>query len=164
MAVRITERTHKGWHELQKLAHAGKPQVNVGYLEDGKGGQKHGAYTNAEIGAVHEFGVPAGEGRPAIPERSHLRSTLDEKKSEIIDLQKKLLRGVFDGKLDVEKALNVLGLKVVSDIKRKITSGPGVPPPNAPSTIEAKGSDRPLVDTSQLVNSISHAVVMKVGG
>ena len=31
--------------------------------------------------------------------------------------------------------------------------------PNAPATIRRKGSDRPLIDTGQLVNSVEYEVV-----
>jgi hypothetical protein len=36
--------------------------------------------------------------------------------------------------------------------------------PNAPMTIDKKGSDHPLIDTGQLVSSITYAVNGKKGG
>jgi len=46
----------------------------------------------------------------------------------------------------------------VAEIQITATIDRGVPPPNAPSTIAAKGSSQPLFDTGQLYGQISHEV------
>lgn len=108
--------------------------------------------TNVEIGTINEFG---GGGTP---ERSFLRRTADAKKRDWTVLMEKGIQKVLDGKLSVTELLELLGMRAAADVRNTITRGAGVPPPNAPSTIKAKGSSRPLVATSQLLNSITHVV------
>lgn len=45
-------------------------------------------------------------------------------------------------------------------IKRRLTGGP----PNAPYTIEKKGSSTPLVDSGRLINAITYEIGMGNGG
>ncbi len=160
--------TDKGWKAItERLKQIEESYVKVGVLADTEAGGMHeidpktgqsAALTLAELAVVHEFGTQDGH----IPERSFLRSTFDETHPQLAELGQKLIRGVIDGKIDVEKALGVMGSKLATDTKNKITTGEGVPPPNAESTIKAKGSDRPLVDTGRLVNAITYQVT--VGG
>jgi len=50
----------------------------------------------------------------------------------------------------------VLGVAGVAAVKQKMLDGPFQP--NAESTKKRKGSDKPLFDTSQLFQSITHVV------
>lgn len=147
-----------GWIEWFKRAREIRDRrVRVGVLADTEKGGMHeegGELTLAEIAGVLEFGTEDGR----IPERSVVRSTFDEKREELAKLGEQLMGAVLDGKLDTAKALGLLGAKTAAEMKNKITEGSGVPPPNAPSTIEAKGSDRPWVDTSRLLNAFTWVV------
>lgn len=149
-----------GWVELMKHAKEIKDsKVKVGVLDEGDGAAVHdagGVLTVAEIAAIHEFGTQDGH----IPERSFVRSTFDEKHEELVELGKELMKKVLEGKIPVDRALNVLGAKLATEIKKKITVD-GVPPPNAESTVIAKGSSRPLVDTGRMVNAITWAIIGK---
>ena len=128
-----------------------RPHVKVGLL--GKNDNRpDGELGNVEIGAVHEFGAPA-EG---IPKRSFLRATADEQRQNWGNLGQTLARGLVNGKITVDKALGVLGERAVADIRLKVTDGAGIPPPNAPETVERKGSDRPLIDTGRMLQSLSY--------
>lgn len=129
-----------------------KARVKVGILE-GKGGEaEHGESGMAiiEIAAVHEFGSVDGR----IPERSFLRRTFEEQQDELIKFQSKIAVAVVNQRLSIEQGLGQLGLWAQAAIKRTITGDPPIPPPLKPATIARKGSDRPLVDTGQLLNSI----------
>lgn len=133
--------------------------VKVGVLGDDAKGGMHvpgSDLTVAEIAVVNEFGTED------IPERSFVRSTFDEKREELTRLGGKLMGSVIDGRMATKKALDIMGSTLATAMKLKITTGAGVPPPNAPSTIEKKGSSRPLVDEARMVNAITHAAV--VGG
>lgn len=156
MAVKITERETKGWRQLQRLAHAGRPHVRIGFLEDGKGAEDHEGITTAELGAIHEFG--AGN----VPERSFLRATLDIYRTWIVDETKTLLGAVLAERFSAVDALEILGSKVTTKVKQEITMI-GIAPELHPDTIARKGSTRPLVDTGQLLNSITWSVVSAVG-
>jgi hypothetical protein len=60
-----------------------------------------------------------------------------------------------DGRPDLEK----IGLWVVNKVKAKFGSDDLVP--NSEATIKAKGSDKPLIDTGQLRNSITYVIRKK---
>lgn len=97
------------------------------------------------IAASNEFGTDR------IPERSFLRSTIDDNEQQIADDLEAAVDAILGGD-DPERALGLVGEKWVGEIKKRITDR--IPPPNAPSTIARKGSDMPLVDTGRLRNSI----------
>ncbi len=139
---KMTDRKTPQWESLkQALGRARKMRVVVGWI--GK---------QAGLGALHEFGAPAA----GIPERSVIRATFDAKQSELAALQAQLAGQIIAGKTTVERALGIMGLRFQSWCQQRITSGSLAP--NAPRTIARKGSDRPLVDTGQLVQAITFAV------
>ncbi len=157
MAKNVVREKDLGWNELKKHLKAleqGDSYVKAGVLGDS--GSHEGGLTNVELALIHELGTRNGH----IPERSFIRSSFDKNKAEYLETLKKLFKGVYENKMDVPRALGLMGVKMAADIKKGITKGAGIPPPNAPSTIAAKGSSRPLDDTGRLVNSISHAVVI----
>lgn len=106
--------------------------------------------TVAEVAVFNEFGTEN------IPERSFMRSTLKEEKQPIIGLSKGLLKDIVKGKKDTKTGLGLIGEFTADAIKLKIVDIKT--PPNAPGTIKRKGSSNPLVDTSQLKNSITYEV------
>lgn len=106
---------------------------------------------NVELAIIQEFGL-------GVPERSFLRRTFDKRREEWKALAERLMRLVLKEKLTADAMLKLLGEKMKADIKREITSGAGIPPPNAQSTIDRKGSSRPLVDSGRLVGSIDYEV------
>ena len=55
---------------------------------------------------------------------------------------------------DIETKLDFVGEFLAGKMKEKIMSR--IPPPNAPSTIAAKGSSLPLVDTGEMMGAIDH--------
>jgi len=103
-----------------------------------------------EIMAIHEFGSRDGH----IPERSFIRSAMDENEGEIARMQEQIFLDVVDGKITADKAIDRLGVYIVSLIRKKIRDLKN--PPNKPSTIKAKGSSNPLIDTGQARQSIQY--------
>ena len=138
-----------GWDKLIKAvrATAGRHDVSVGVFADGPA-RAGGEASNVTIALVHEFGSPAMN----IPERSYLRSTVDKNRAKYHAEIKRIAAGVLDGKSDVQ-ALNLLGMRGAADVKATIREG--IDPPLKPETIARKGSSLPLVDTGQLINSIT---------
>lgn len=145
------------WRNLRgKLEAAEKAYVKVGILASKGGGSKHdadGDATIAEVAAWNEYGTER------IPERSFIRSTFAKRDADLERITTKLCRQFVTGKVSLTRALDILGTWGATAIKKTITSGTGVPPPNAASTIARKGSSRPLVDTGRLLGAISHEVV-----
>lgn len=159
MKIKVRREHSNKWEELkERNREAGKTHVRVGVF----GTETHEGsadLTMVELAAIHEFGSPAAN----IPERSFIRATLNAKHDEIAKLLTGAAKAVVKGTVTVERALNIIGTAVVKDIKVRITSGPGIPPPLKDATIKHKGSSRPLVDTGQLKNAITHVVVTGEG-
>ena len=139
--------TDRGWSALGRaLAALSSDPV---YVTIGVHGETHSDMV--VIAASNEFGTAT------IPERSYLRSTIDEGAREVAeDLAGALGNYLRDpGRVDLLQRLGLVGEKWVGKVKRKIIDLKL--PPNAPSTIARKGSTNPLVDTGRLLNSITWA-------
>lgn len=104
-----------------------------------------------QIASFHEFGTVD------VPERSFLRSTVDEKADEWTQLMTRVEKLVASKRMDVARALNVLGLRMVADVQKKIQNGPFAP--LADKTVKAKGSSRPLIDTGRMRQSVTYRVL-----
>jgi hypothetical protein len=111
---------------------------------------KKGNVTVGDIAYFHEFGIGNNS------ERSWLRAWVDENKAMIEADMAAAMRQILLGRLTADRAANILGLKWVGSIQKRISQG--IPPPNADSTIAKKRSSTPLVDTGQLKSSITHAL------
>jgi len=132
-----------------------KAYVEVGVFESET--EKDGT-PMAMIASVHEYGAEIRQKRGTliIPERSFLRSWVESASENTNKLMQKLYNDVASGKTNVVDAMKKLGAYASSGIRKQILDGDFVP--NAPSTIAAKGSDKPLIDTGQLMNSIHYRV------
>ncbi len=102
------------------------------------------------VAGANEFGTST------IPERSFLRSTMEEKQEAYSKLGAELMQLVAADKMTMEEAATITGLQMVADVQDKITELKD--PPNAPSTIKRKGSDNPLIDTGHLRNQINYKI------
>lgn len=98
------------------------------------------------VGAVHEFGSPVNN----VPQRSFLRSTVQEKRREYKQMFSKLADKMISGKMTMLNALQLIGLKVQSDVQQKI--GEGIDPP-----LQYR-EGTPLIDTGHLRQSITYQV------
>lgn len=147
----------RGWDKLKaELAGLKNSGVKVGILE-AAGQEEVEGTTIAQIADYNEFGAP----RAGIPERSFIRAALDENAVRVRDTQDQVLGAVIDRKLTPQAGLAVLGEFAKGLIQQKITRGPFVP--NAPSTIIAKGSSRPLIDTGHLRRAVDYEIVHRGG-
>jgi len=150
-----TKEINKGYREameeMQKVKRG--PHVKVG-TQGATGSRKHpegeGA-TITDIATYNEFGTKT------IPERSFIRSTMDDERENLLKMNRKLFFLMAAGKITTARALKILGLVIQSKIKAKITNLRE--PPNAPRTIAKKGSSNPLIDTGTLRNSITFKVI-----
>ncbi|NIR31645.1 MAG: hypothetical protein GWN84_20505 [Gammaproteobacteria bacterium] len=140
----------RGWGRVKRELRKGRVEVAVGIQGPAAvAPRSEGKLTNAEIGAINEFGLGP-------PERSFLRATLDAERRKYIQLLKGVGDAAVAGKTSLEQGARLVGEIAVGDVKQTIADG--VPPPNAPSTIERKGSSTPLIDTGQLRGSITSKV------
>lgn len=150
-------------HELErKMERVGDAKVKVGVLASRGGNAQHvdadgkaTGITMVELAAIHEFGSPAAN----IPERSFIRRTFIEKQDALAGVIAKLARGVVTEKITLERALNVLGAWGAAEVKKTVTLGAHIPPPLQPETVARKKSNRPLVDTGRMVDSVQWEIV-----
>lgn len=88
-----------------------------------------------------------------IPERSFLRTGHDTYADEVVKNCEMALGQVINGKMSIDTWLDAYGQMLADKIKlymRDLKS-----PPNHPFTIQNKGSSNPLIDTGNLLESIT---------
>lgn len=126
----------------------GEPRtLRVGFLEnatypDGK--------SVAMIAAIQNFGAP-GAGIPARPFFSNM---IQQKSPEWGPAMANLL---VANDMNVDRVLNLAGAAIQGQLKQSIIDTND--PPLAPSTIRRKGFAKPLIDTSNMINSVDYEVV-----
>jgi len=102
------------------------------------------------VGAVHEFG------NAHVPQRSFLRAWADEHEAEA---QAKLADTFRDSDGDSGAALKMLGQWAIDGIRARIRSG--IAPALNPTTVKRKSHAIPLIDTAQLIESITQEVTVQ---
>ena len=95
-------------------------------------------------------------GTDSIPERSFIRAGYDSEKSKIDKDIEKLITKVIIREMTAAVALDLIGSTAVGRIQEFAIDLRD--PPNAQSTIDAKGSSNPLVDTGQMIGSIDYKI------
>lgn len=111
--------------------------------------------TNAELMFIHSKGSPVMN----IPKRPTIEPTIEENKAKINEKIKKVIKDILEGKSDGKDDLEKLGLWLVNKVRAKFGSDELIP--LKPATIKSKGSDRPLIDTGQLRNSVTYVIRKK---
>lgn len=91
-----------------------------------------------------------------IPERAFLRNGYDLNRDKVAGDAENAMPAVLDGSMDTDSFLKMVGLILSSSIKDYATSLDS--PPNHPFTSNQKGSSNPLVDTGDMINSITYEV------
>lgn len=117
--------------------------VKVG-IRRGKG--SHDGTDMLDIAVYNHFGTST------IPARPFISDCAEKNAGQIQEAQKRLVYRVYQGSLSADGALAQLGAWYVNVQKGHILHGGWTP--NAPATIKRKGSNKPLVDTGQLVNTV----------
>lgn len=150
---RLTPEGKKFYAELEKLK---KNEVFIGYQaghathKDEETGEE---VDMAQIAMFNELGTSTS------PPRPFLRMTVDENQPKINAMCEQQAKNIAKGGT-AEQSLKELGAFGVSLVQEKI--GNGTFTPNKPSTIKAKGSAKPLIDTAQMRQSVHY--VIKKGG
>ena len=150
MSVKTTERDLGANRIKKSIKNLKGKVVKIGVNED------QGEYPNgvkiALVGFWNEYGTSR------IPQRSFIRSTLEENKRKIEAKRNKLLGQVLEGRVSETKALEQLGWMIKEMIKAKIEKLKD--PKNAPSTVKGKPDigNNPLVHTRLLKNAINYVV------
>lgn len=118
-----------------------------------KKGKTDSPMTVAQIAVIHEFGAPAA----GIPSRPVMKQTNLKYRASLAPFQAQLLSQIYRGTLTPEQALKQMGVYWEGRLKGMFREGQFTP--LKPATIRRKGSSRPLIDSSQLRNSVTSRVV-----
>jgi len=123
--------------------------VDVGVMgQEGAGIYEGTGLTVADVASFHEFGR-------GVPERSFIRAYVDENREQIENTLRRMAQKVIKGEVrSFDAGLELIGQRIQNEIKKRIKAG--IEPALAQSTIDRKGSKPPLIDTGQLINSITY--------
>ena len=143
--------TPEGRRYFEALKKLSELEVQVGFqgdqtAEDGT--------SLAEIAAYNELGTST------IPARPFMKQSFENHEDELRAACERVNAALASSK-SVEQALNVLGVTVKGLVQAEIVDGDFAE--NAPSTIKKKGSDRPLIDTGTMRQSVNY-VIKRRGG
>ena len=89
-----------------------------------------------------------------------MRQAFDASIQKINQLVVRTKSEVFNGRVGAREAFQLLGVFFVGQVKKIFRAGEFEP--NKPATIKAKGSDKPLIDTGRLRNSIDYELDLKL--
>jgi hypothetical protein len=120
--------------------------VRVGFLE---GAHYPDGTPVGLVAAVNEYGAPSR----GIPPRPFFRNMIADKSADWPEALGKTLQATG---LDQTKALELMGQGVAAQLRQSIVETDS--PPLAQSTIDRKGSSKPLVDTGVMLNSIDYEI------
>lgn len=136
---------------LDALA-GGYTEITVG-IHESEGAAGHDGLTNAELGAIHEFGTSE------IPQRSFIRTYIDEHEDEINAWLSEAADEILAG-ADPQQEADRIALQLESGVKERILNG--IPPELAEATKKRRGDSAvPLIDTSQMLGSIRGKAKLK---
>lgn len=136
--------------EMRK--HRGGPHVTVGVQGTEAAEDRGFGMSNVKLALVHEFGSKDGR----VPQRSFIRSTIDRERRLLLRMLKRAARNTATYG-NVARHLGIVGEKAQAEMVRTIDQSIGLKA-LAQSTIDRKGSTRPLLNTSGLKRSISYKV------
>ena len=140
-----------GWRRIRKeMKLANTRHVAVGILAKDAKDPTDTAASLLEVATWNHFGTGT------IPARPFIVGAMEAHGTSIKKLQRRLWKGVSEGKLTTQAALEILGVKA-RDISVKSINDREYEP-NADRTVASKGSSTPLVDTGQLKGAIAFEV------
>ena len=123
--------------------------VEVGVIGVKSSEEESPGVTVADVATWAEYGL--GQ-----PQRSWLRDWIEENQQQVEATMRAESDAVLRGARTKEQALARLGAWIAGAIQERIAAG--IEPPNADSTIDRKGSSKPLIDKGQFRSSISSRV------
>lgn len=110
-------------------------------------------YSKAHDMYINEYGSPLHQ----VPPRPVLLPSLEYNKEDIAELMRDAVLGVLDGK-DANQELSKVGMQGQNIARDWFTNPNNDWTPNAPSTVDAKGSENPLINSGQLRKSITYVI------
>ena len=147
---RLTPEGRRFFAEMEKLR---SKRVFIGF-QAGKVIDDRGV-DMAQIAMFNEWGTSTAPARP------FLRQTADENLDDIKAFGGEKIQDIAEGGM-AEDALKQLGVYGKGLVQEQIKNGTFEP--NAPSTIRRKKSDKPLIDTGKMRQSVNFVIKKKGEG
>lgn len=151
MACKVKDKMTADGKKLDKmLKELNGKCVKIGF-QKGEATEEDGTDV-CDIAAWNELGTVN------MPSRPFLRMSVDENADKINNFVQSQKQALLSG-ASAEQVLKEIGIFQKDLIQEKITEGSFAP--NAPSTIRQKGSDKPLIDTGRMRQSVNYYIVEK---
>ena len=152
MSVRniVDKLTPDGVRLKKMLGELAKLEVRVGF--------QHGDATEEDGTDICDVAAWNELGTSRAPSRPFLRQSVDDNEGKINSFLNAQKKAILSG-TSAKDVLNKIGIFQKDLIQEKILQGDFVP--NAPSTIAKKKSDRPLIDTGRMRQSVNYVIKSK---
>ena len=142
---KLTPEGKKLFAEIEKLK---KLQVRVGYQQGDE--QEEDGADLCDVAMFNELGTSN------TPSRPFMRDSVDKHEDKINNFCKQQMKLLSTGKISTEEMLKSIGVFQKGLVQKEIRDGEFVP--NAPSTIKRKKSDKPLIDTGTMRQSVNFVI------
>lgn len=147
-----------GWQRIRaRVTEMGRAHLRVGVVgEAAHRTHTESSLTLGQLAILHELGNP----RTGLVARSFVMSTLElpDVKAHVADMERRLLGEVLLGRISRDVALAEIGEYIAERIRRRMLSGE-IRPDIAESTKQAKGDDRVLISSHELVEGVGYDIV-----
>ena len=147
---KLTASGKKFFKEVEELK---KLDLSVGF--------QHGENTTDDGVDIADVALWNEVGTANIQPRPFLRQSVDNNTAKINSMCKAQVKGIASGQKTAKDALQALGVMQKALIQSSIRDGDFTP--NADATIEKKGSDKPLIDSGQMRQSVNFTIKAKGG-
>jgi len=124
-------------------------KVKVGIM----GNAHHRGVAIVDYATWNEFGTARIPARPFMAETARVNGREAQRFAAF------LIGKVIDGRLTVDLALRNLGEMYQAKMQMMIRNAKDWAVPNAPSTVEMKGSSSPLIDQGRMVGAVRYEIV-----
>jgi len=139
-----------GWNKIKiNMKQLDDRQIKIGIM--GNSGSVDGVAV-LDYAAYNEFGTST------IPARPFMATTADKYRGETVKMAEVITGNIIDGKYSVDIGLARLGAWYQSKVQATIRDAKSWAVPNAVSTVEAKGSSSPLIDTGRMIGAVRYEV------
>ena len=152
MAMGYDRYTPEGKRLMREIEELKKLQVRTGYQDDGS--TEEDGTSLLDIALWNELGTENAPSRP------FLRKTFDDNEAKIRAFAAQQIKRLVAG-ATAKDVLQAIGVFLKGLVQETITDGDFEA--NAPSTIKKKGSDKPLIDTGHLRQSVNSVIAEKGG-
>lgn len=145
----LTPEGKKFFSEIKKL---NKLQVRVGFQQ---GDEQEEGVDLLDIAMWNELGTSSSPSRP------FMRKSVDENEEKINAFLNAQVKKLAKGEATAEQVFKAVGAFQKGLVQEKIKNGEFEP--NSPYTIKKKGSDKPLIDTGTMRQSVNFVITEKGG-